>query len=116
MEMVVNNSDFIKLKSAVKLILSFMVSEHLGQLQVSHKTLHKLANLTNTRTRSLIGHVDDILGLTEIIQGGYGVYLVGDMGVLDGEPQMAFVKQNTGIHHLVLEPMEGGGQTLKHKA
>jgi hypothetical protein len=98
----VNNADFNKLKEAVKKVLSLMIQEHLNQLQVSHRDLHKLADLTNTRSRSLINHVDDVLTLQDIVRGGYGLYLVSDLGVIDGEAQMAFIKQNSGIRHLVL--------------
>lgn len=100
-----NNVDFHKLTVAVKKILTLMAKERLGQLRVSNKDLHRLANLTNTRTRSLMSHVDDILTLngTDRDLGEYATFLVADHGITDdGEMQMVFIKQNSGLHHLVL--------------
>jgi hypothetical protein len=98
----VNRTDSQKLAVAVQKVLDVMVWNHLEQLQMSNRTLHKLANLSNARYRSLVQHVDSVLTMDEVASKYDDIYLVAVVGFEDGEPQMAFIKQHSNIHRLVM--------------
>lgn len=103
-----NSSDQAKLVAAVRLVLAFMGEERVQQLRVMHRDLHKLANLGNARvnSRSLRDDVDQALA-DPVLLDLHGPYMVVDVGLVDGEYVMCFVKQQKLVNTLTYDAVLG---------
>ena len=102
-----NSADQSKLRVAVEAVLTYMVQERVQQLKVSHRDLHKLANLGNARIGRLREDVDMYVLKDPNTEAIFGPYMVVDHSIKDGEYFMCFAKQQKLLNTLIVDPVSG---------